>query len=517
MYNAIMYGVLGPMEIYAGNHTEFVCISKWTVFSIVSAASLIGYVVVAGVLMILPHRMIRVADTVIFAFSVVSYIQYLFFNNALKDSTGNGISWKDNGKYMLVNLLIWILLLAGIIVALIVLKQYRLKIIKYISLSLSLVQVVAIISIFVTVPSGSNSGYRISSEGEYEIAEDENIIFLVLDSYGNTLFEDFLEEYPDRLSPLKDFTYYTNCDSHYHRTYPSMLHAFTGGEIENYKGEDYRHDAWCTDEVDRYYKLIHDNGWLINIYCDNDGNYYGLNEDMFGHIDNVKYMEGSVRWKRVLVRYINESLYMFLPYVVKPYFEQLTYYFRDTNSFENTFDDSTKAYLRELRTVGLTVNENISKRITVLHSFGAHDAGNVSDLVVCHDMIDEYLMHLKSVDHYDSSTIVIMGDHGQYTRYYDGSGYDPQPLFLVKRCNEVHSRLETDDSKISFDDIMPSILEIIGANNHEYGKTIWEWKDCERARTFWNRDGNTYMGYTYFDNCDELISKIVDDEYVIVE
>lgn len=48
LFPTIMYGVLGPMEIYAGNHTEFVCISKWTVFSIVSAASLIGYVVVGG-------------------------------------------------------------------------------------------------------------------------------------------------------------------------------------------------------------------------------------------------------------------------------------------------------------------------------------------------------------------------------------------------------------------------------------------------------------------------------------
>ena len=116
---------------------------------------------------------------------------------------------------------------------------------------------------------------------------------------------------------------------------------------------------------------------------------------------------------------------------------------------------------------------------------------------------------------YNSSTIIITADHGSWN---DG---DPQPIYFIKKCNEIHDKMQINSAPISADDFQATILALINQNYSEYGTSIFDWSEGDqRERSVYMRVNNpdlpdiqgssfnAYYGFNYSTNKDELIPKI---------
>lgn len=67
-----------------------------------------------------------------------------------------------------------------------------------------------------------------TSDGEFELASENNVIVFVLDTLDDDYLIETLERYPDMLDGLDGFTYYPDSISTHSRTYPSITYLLTG-------------------------------------------------------------------------------------------------------------------------------------------------------------------------------------------------------------------------------------------------------------------------------------------------
>lgn len=505
----VSYGILGPLEIYAASPADF-SVSMWTVLLTEGLVSFIVFAVGCLLLVLLPDNISHLLTKMVFILSIISYVQYMFLNRQLAREDGNRMDWDAMRDTQVINTIIWVVLIVALSIGLHYAHKHWGKIDRYVSLGLAAVQLVAVISILLTTSAGSNDTYHLSSENQYTVAKDKNIIILIMDSYGNRMFDAALNDNPDLYNQFRDFTYYNNCDSQYDRTYPTVTSMITGipFDFDSENPESYTTKAWESDRNNRFFDILHDNGWEFDVYASNFGYNYGnliCNSDK---IDNTEYVEGSIRWKRLLLHFTKTSIYKFAPYIVKPYFEEITSDFRDINEYPNSFDDHLEHLSRILDENGLSVLDSTSNRITIFHTFGAHDAKSTEDLELCHDFIENYFDELKRIGMYDNSTIIVTADHGMMWSF---EGQDPQPMFLIKNKNEIGDRMKISTAPISEEDFQATILNLTELNQYNednsFGKSIFEFKDDEvRERTvYFKESDNKYAGYTYNTNREELL------------
>lgn len=504
----VTYGLLGPLEMYASSYADF-NFSFWTVLKVMGLITLLGLLVGTIVLYFLPESISIILRRFLLVFGVVSYIQYLFLNRQLSRTDGNSMEWNSMRSTIIINGVIWILLISILIVIIVKFNDKWGKISGYISITLTLVQLVAICSILISTPKGSNDLYLLSAKNEYTVASDENVIILILDSYGNRQLDATLKANANLLDNLNDFTYFSNCDSQYDRTYPTVTSMITGMpyDFDSENPENYTSKAWTSDRANSFFDKLHSEGWGFEVYAVNSGYNYGnliCNNDK---IDNALYSHGNIRWKRVLVHFSKASAYKFAPYILKPFFEEITDDYRDINIFEDSFDDHLPHLTRVLNEEGIRVSENQKKKITIIHTFGAHDAKSPNDIEEVHQYVDAYLGELKKAGKYDNSTIIITSDHGMMWSF---EGSDPQPIFFIKKAGENNDVYRVSKAPISEADFQGTIMELIGVDTEEFGPSIFDWKENEnRERTLYLFDSeNKYLGYTYYTDREELLEKL---------
>lgn len=479
IFPTVMFGLLGPIEFYGANVKSF-GISIWDVFFAMGLASLIGCIGGVILLSVLPMKLSRVLCMIILAFSLTSYVQYLFINSILASPDGNAIDWSALHDMQIRNTIIWVIVFGAVLTSLFLLKKYWERIGSIVPVLLTLVQLVAIVSLLVTTPIVGREQYRLSAEGQFSLAKDDNIIVLVLDAYGNCRFEEYTKRHPELLGPLKDFTYYDNADSHYVGTYPSVTAMWTRAEYDGEEEGEFFHTAWKSDTSERFFDKLHDNGWSFGLYGENQGNFFGNLTSAAGKIDNNVYEGITIRYKRILVRFTRESLFIFSPYLLKPYFEEITSNFKDTYAYAHPFSDRQITLNRILNEEGFEIMEDVPKRIIHLHSFGAHSLHDENDLHFldeAHEFVNNYLKKLDELGKYDSSTIIIMADHGAIWGWLVP---DPQPIFLIKRSGESHDSMQLNHAPISHDDMQGTILDIIGVEKDEETTSIYDWSEGQQ-------------------------------------
>lgn len=512
---AVLYGLLGPLELYASSYFDF-NFSLWTVLAVTGSATLVGLIVGTLILYLLPDRISKLLRKTVLIVGVVSYIQYLFLNRQLARDDGNYMDWDAMKSTIIINTAIWIVLVSVMVLILIKLKNRWEQIGNYVSIFLIIIQIVAIVSILITTPKGSNDTYHLSAKNEYTVASDGNIIILILDSYGNKQLDATVRQNPGLLDSLKDFTYYSNCDSQYDRTYPTVTSMITGipFDFDSDNPKRYTTKAWTSDKANSFFDVLNKEGWGFEVYAVNSGCNYGDLECNQDKINNAVFVEGEIHWKRVLVHFTKASIYKMAPYIIKPLFEEITENYRDINTYPDSFDDHLPHLTRVLNEEGIRVLDEQNKRITILHTFGAHDAKTPADIEEVHKYVDLYLDNLKQIGKYEDATIIITADHGMMWSF---EGSDPQPIFFIKRPGECSDKVRISNAPISEGDFQGTIMELIGVDTEEFGTSIFDWKDNEtRERTvYFNNSENTYYGYTYYKDREELLEKYQREPSVI--
>lgn len=522
----VLYGFLCPLEIYAGNSSEFLFATKdfiWMFFSIFGLIWFAGSII----LCIMPQKISSIISTVIFSLGLLSYIQNMFLNGKLSKDDGSGMDWQLYRTDSYINLAVWLVLFIIICFIPFALKIYYKKIFMYISGFIALVQVVAVFSLLLTskYDAGLDNKYEIISDKQYLVGNESNVIVFILDKYGNEKFDALLSEDEHFADCLKDFVYYKDMNSTYAYTTPAITYTFTGYEnLEMSHYKEYRNlldEAWSSDQSKERFNLIKEAGYERNLYTLDYGYIYvdaKCLEDVFDNMGHVKLKTD----KGLLFRlFVKTSIYKCCPTILKPKFETMYYSYQGVVNYQDgkVCDYYNYDYYAGLINEGLSFDDNVSKKFIIEHLSGNHDACidengqrvHPTDETIEEDrknnqrgmmlILEEYFTQLKALGVYDSSTIIIMSDHGD--EYQD---FDPQPVFFIKDSNQQFDAMVINEAPVSSEDILPTILKNMGINDYNrYGTSIYEWKEGDKRTRSCGYPENDYEPLVYTGNRQDLI------------
>ena len=525
LFPILLFFIVGPLEIYAGNKEEFLFGIKdflW-IFLLIAIVTLIVF---STLISIFPKKIYQFLLSVVFCFSILFYIQNMFLNSKLMDKAGNGMNWDKLRTTTIYNLVIWVILFCAIIATVVLLKEKRIKCLVWISACLSIIQLVTVVSLLISteIKGIGKEELVLSGEQQFQYSSGDNIIVLVLDAYARDEFLKTSNVYPEIKDCLKDFTFYDNADCHYFYTVPAMMHLLTGYDMnyDNYFG-DWKAEAWNSEKCTIFYNTLHDRGYTCRLYSSPEAHtYFGDFKYLQGKYDNFAYAEPRKDYRLMATLLEKMTIYKYVPYVVKPKFEVMTYSFNDTIVYDHV--NGSVAYenyevMDELKNKGISVSSDINNSFTVMHIQGNHfpytfdSEGNRCTESTPEDvqrglsvLLETYFNELKENNLYNDATIIVTADHGLEFSYYE-----PQPILLIKRKDESHAKMLVNSSPVSHDDFMATIMDIIEEDYSKYGTSIYDYKEGDirpRQDNYSIGENNDMCIFSYTTNEEELINNM---------
>ena len=528
----VSYIILGPLEIYFGNKKDFAFYFT-DFFGIFLIIAVVVWLALSMLAALLPEKIKKGTMTLIAGFGLASYLQNMFMNVQLSEIDGSPMRWEKLQDYTVLNLGIWLAVICLVIACSSIKKRIGMFISKVVCSFLCAVQLIAAFSLIVTQigsPNNKCGELQMSGEKQYKVSANENIVIFVLDTFGNTQLERLLEQYPDALKGLHDFTFYNNADCHYYCTFPSMTHMLTGNEFDfEAESEEWLKTSWNTDRAITFWNQLKEKEYDCHLYASDLKYIYGDIENLNGKFDNIEPLETTVDQGRLCYLLGKMSAYKFVPYILKPYFEVLNDEFGSVLSFAEGIDvitDNSEFYS------GLTKNKleldtEMKNAFIIHHLNGTHLPYTIDEnampveesdvvrtakgLIV---ILNEYIRQMKDLGIYETSTVLIMADHGSW-------GDDPQPIYFIKQSKESHENLQINKAPISADDFQATILSLLGVDDSYFGTSIFDWKEGdERERSVYMRmvddnypdvqgsPYNVYYMYSYLKDKAELLEKM---------
>ncbi len=343
-----------------------------------------------------------------------------------------------------------------------------------------------------------NSGYLYLSGGDqFEVSKNKNIITIVLDAADTQYVTKLLKNNPSAFKSLKDFTLYTNTCSVFDSTFQSFTQIYSGMEaLPIHKVAPWNEEAWGSEKAKGFYERFHKAGYKMNFYVDANWELRHL----IGKADNVAWSEEP----------LNGRDFYFVNY----------------------------GFNEQISTMKLAEDEY--NRFNVYHLWGAHTPTDkdtfTEQMEYLFGIVNNFTDKLKELGVYDSSTIIIMGDHGSHDLYnYPNS----TPLFMIKEAGKTNEKIKATSAPIYFADLMSTYLINAGIYNEAtdrelYGSSIYDFNEKsvrERTANYRYFDGsypysgisplcpsygyNVIRSYKYTGNSLDLLKVINDREYEI--
>lgn len=483
----------------------------------------------------LPAKINAFFQVIIFAGSLMAYLQNLFLNKQLMKTDGSKIDWSIYKNYTVLNTVIWIAVVLVIVILFFKWSEKVTKAALYISGFIALMQIFTAVTMLISNPYSvkSDKMYVLSSEDEFRLGSEENVIVLILDRYGNVTFDNGWEADESFLDVYKDFTYYNNANSKYNYTFPSIPYMLTHVDPDcDITTNEYKSMAWTEGHAEEFHDRLSQQGYTYHFYTGSDRACFLDASYLVGNVDNVMEQDGisyKINQQSMFYLFTKTSLYKYAPYLVKPYLEVQSFYFDGIVSFEGKeacIEDNGEFY-EKLCTDGMSIDPNTDKMVVITHLSGIHtplsiDAnGNMVDesetdqyqvQLGLNVILGKYFEELKRLGIYDSSTIIITADHGQYK-----DALDPQPIYLIKPAGQTQDRTVFSNAPISSEDLLPTILEITGCDTTGFGtpiSAIGENEQRER-QCFYPNDG--FEVYTYTGDKEELRTMISEGIYTKID
>lgn len=522
----VLLGIFGPIELYFGNRKDFEF--KWgDFFWALLVASVIIEIIMILMLYIIPQKISELLSSVITCLALGMYLQNMFLNVKLSETNGSEMDWKAMSSVIVINTVIWLVYIIIFFILRWKLKKYWKKIILCTSSFITALLVVSVIGLITTDISGAGftkEAVILDGEGQYQIADNKNVILFIIDSLDNENFELAMaeEDFPKAFS---DFTYFDNADCHYYYTYPSVTHMLTTYDFNfEQSSREWTSEAWNCENANYFYDSLHNAGYNNYLYSGDGYKYeFGTAANLAGKYDNALYTEAQISNKSLLKRMIKFDIYKFSPYILKPFFELDMYAFKDVIVYGQGGISCTAnaEYYSGLKETGLTTGK-CANAFIIQYLIGTH-MPYVSDrecnyidnnadctavdctIGICKEL-EEYINQLKELGVYDDSVIIITADHGSWAK--DGS-YG-QPFLLIKSAGATSDTMKVNSSPVSHDDLLATILDELEIDYSNLGKSMNDWKeDDSRARTVYvgifddnypsdnPNCWNVYYGYKY--------------------
>ncbi len=490
--------------------------------------------------------------------SIGFYVQGAFLNPDFGTMDGHIINWPSYSTMMMINCAVWfVILLIPHLVHYFSNQIWR----GFVILICGALVVMQGVSLIVKLREqavydrSQPDSYYLTSKNMLKVGRKNNIIVFLLDTTSDSDIEQMLTKYPDSLNLFHDFIRYSNANSHYMYTVPSLVNLLTGEnwDCENVRIGDYLDDAWGSEQAASFYTKLADKGYERNVYlllheAAADPSVLANAFSTLKHSNEDRSIN-----KNALVKLIKLSFYRYFPIMMKPFFviytsdiaNLVSHYNEDgnlsdamdsewdlvirmneeqisTGSYENAFifyylQGSHLPY--RLDANGKLINSNLAPEYFVNYS------EKEDQLAGFFYMIESYIRQLKSMSLYDQTGIIILADHGNNQDKTE----DHQPLYLIKMPNEKHDEMVIRSVPITIQDCFRAdVMSMTGESDHNWGNPSGEIQDepVERWTRVYAKDEdfplldnkyyNVMREYRYTGNSSQLNERWCEDDFTII-
>lgn len=483
--------------------------------------------------------------------SMGMYIQGAFLNPNFGTLDGHSVNWPSFSGMMLINLVIWFaILLIPHLIHYFSNRVWR-SFVMLICAAMVLMQAVSLgvkLADQAKTDRGRADSYYLSTEKMFQAGSGKNITVFLLDTTSSSDLLAMLEKYPDALYPFRDFTWYSNANSRYMFTVPSLVSLLTGQEwdCEHVSVQDYMNGAWKSDKAASFYGKLQDRGFIRNFYMllPEAAKDPGVLNGIFSNL-MLTGKDKSIDTQALLKLY-KLSFYRYFPLMMKPFF---VIYTTDISNVVTTRDAMKGEwdFVSGMNTESLTVGQDqnvfsffylqgshrpyrIDERGRLISSELAPEyLTNYSELedqiAGFFYLIGDYLRQLKELGLYDETGVIILADHGNNSE----SSADHQPIYLIKMPGSSYPEMKTVSSPITTQEcFLADIMAMIGENSPDWGipssrisgEPTERWtRVYAKDSAYPSLDGSAYNVmriYRYTGDRDELIQQWMSGNYETV-
>ena len=462
----------GPIELYYTNYEEF-WFTRQDVFVVVSILGIGCFVCFTILGLILKGKVRDIFTCLTFAIGIALYVQGNYVNIDYGVLNGEEIDWASYSFYAMLDTLGWILLIVGLLFLWVCKRNLFNKIQKYGSLWIIAIQLITLMVLFFTTPASvmEKSNYYLSNEGIYDVSANENIVIFVLDAFDDAYFQEIVEKEPQKYQEIfENFIHYNNAAAAATRTKLGMPAIITG---QHYPGgisyTEYIQQAFNHDGL---YTILQEQNYDVGIYSSS-----AFVPDEAGDLVNNQVAAGYAvsSYPHLAKTYFTLTLYKYVPHFLKKFFwiysgdfEQ----FKVGNSKENYIIDDA-VYFNELQKKGLQINKN-KNIFRLIHLNGVHPPYTLNEYVQpikseessaisqgkgALYIINNYMEQLKTLGIYDTTTVILMADHGD-------KNHAEHALLLVKEKNGTRPYTEC-SAPVSYFDLHATLINELGITNNE--------------------------------------------------
>lgn len=507
-----------PFEIYGSNLEEFLfSLSDFLPFCLLFW--FISALVIAVILFFLPDRVYRFAYPVVVATAFLFFLQGTYLNMGLSSLPGDNMGGKVSVTAVVFNTVIWVVV-EGLAVGSAFIKKR--DPVKLVCLLLSIVVIgtqlintvfIALTNDQIAVPKSERIQYSdaervpkvMTNENLTTVSDSRNIIVFIVDRFDEMYAEKAYRETPEVYDELTGFTWFRDHISVYSHTYPSVTWMLTNKPYDcELSRAEYQNTAF---EGETPLKKLHDAGYKINLYTQS---YYSYNNelDLPDYISNVvpSLKIPTIPLDRQLAiagNMVLMAFYRCLPFVLKDVVGKI-----DSNANANIVLESRaeNAYTLDMKSVYDTLTaEDFAltgeKVFSYIHVDGCHDVvydenwgapsgDEVHDYAipvrVSFHIINRYLREMKRLGVYDSSTIVITGDHGTPIDNFHALKEASMTALFVKPAGSKTEPMKMSMAPVSHEDFWPTIFRSEGIVPEWEGTSVFDVpEETERVRRYW--------------------------------
>lgn len=444
---------------------------------------ILGWGAGVGVLILLSEKKRKVFILSAWLISIGAYLQGMFLNGRLFLMDGKRMEWTT--WFMISNLLIWCAICVVLVGLFLRMKHYRWKLVMMVSVVLCLMQVVGVLSLLPSYNSDKGQEKEIcqnylSEQGLYEVASEENLIIIVLDTFDVDYMDEILVQHSDFLEPLKGFIWFRDMVSRYSRTFPSIPYMLTE--------EDYFYEIPRSEYVDTafsrctFWSQLRENGYQYYLF--------EPEEDIIGDsalknaanfVEQGMVIDKHISTMGCVVTMLKIGNYRLLPYFLKDYYiynsGNINHLIVEASVFDvPIYEEDDVQHFQGLKHNGLKVTEE-RKALRFIHMNGAHapynmnkngdrvreDEGSLMQQCIgSMNFVYDYLECLQKIGVYEQSTIFITADHGEnYVSEQLEQNTNPI-LFIKPHGVGADQELQISDVYASQNDLLPTICAALG-------------------------------------------------------
>ena len=473
-----------PSSLYLANINEFL-VSYGKVFPLMLGVTAFFFILLVLFGLMLNDFSCRLVSALILAAGLGVYLQGNFLNPPLPTFNGQAIQWDAYAVSTQRSTAAWIAVFIIVPLLALFVRKYFDKISRALCLLLTAMQVVSLCFTAAQTGGPDNGDFYFMRNREFELSRTKNTVVFVVDTFDGQWFDDLFLHNDAYNYKLKDFTFFINAIAGAAPTSMGLPYMFTGVEYKlGLSNTEYQEYAYTNGTL---FSDLKNAGVSTRIYTEHNDYFWAVDPDLIENTspNTLEYsVSDPFQYIKKLYRI---AAYIESPMKFKKYFAMwenpLMAYTSVSggNGPQYKIDDPQFYIDFQNEHLNPTYDNTV---FTVYHLFGAHNpyymdenakriptATNVQDhinqMFGVYKIITEIIQQMKDIGIYDSSTIIITGDHG-------GLNYYQNPAILVKRPYVTQDKIYVNNAPVTFDNLYAEYAASLLPDASSYGQTLFD-------------------------------------------